>query len=360
MIAHRSAKLSAIPTARDELNYRHLHYFWMAVRLGSMASAATELGLAKPTVSGQIAAFEKTLGICLFDKKGKHLCLSDAGRVIFAFAEDIFSLGQQLLTELHQGRCEPPQLLAIGLANGLSQRLAARLLAPFTSPPGVFELQCRSGSSSALVTDLRSGQLDFVFSAEALRLPQLPRLWSHRLGDCGTSFLASTELAAGLREHFPHSLDGAPIWLPAPETLRRRAIDDWFDAHHIRPQPCGHGDDEGFQETMAVNGAVIITVPTILENDLLVSTRLRLVGRADALRETVSVAVRDHRTSKPLLPTLLRTADQLFGTGRGDNARGLELDPGELSGQDTPIRPSQQADAGSALAFPIKTAASGP
>ena len=75
------------------VNYHHLLYFWLVSREESLAAAATKLRLAQSTVSKQIHLLEDTLGHKLFEKKGRRLALTESGRIVFRYAEEIFSIG---------------------------------------------------------------------------------------------------------------------------------------------------------------------------------------------------------------------------------------------------------------------------
>src|SRR5215831_9431360 len=78
------------------LNYHHLLYFWVVAREGTIARACTLLHLTQPTISAQIRALERQVGAKLFDRAGRNLALSDTGRMVFAYADEIFSLGREL------------------------------------------------------------------------------------------------------------------------------------------------------------------------------------------------------------------------------------------------------------------------
>lgn len=80
----------------ERLNYQHLFYFWNVAREESITRACEKLHLAQPTISGQLAVFEQAIGKKLFHKSGRKLLLTDTGRVVYHYAEEIFSLGREL------------------------------------------------------------------------------------------------------------------------------------------------------------------------------------------------------------------------------------------------------------------------
>src|SRR5207244_12240500 len=112
------------------LNYNHLHYFWMVAREGSIARASAQLQLAPPTISGQVHALEASLGEKLFARVGRHLVLTEVGRVVFRYADEIFTLGRELIDTLQGQPTGRPLHLVVGVADVLPKLIAYRLLAP--------------------------------------------------------------------------------------------------------------------------------------------------------------------------------------------------------------------------------------
>src|SRR5437762_144401 len=112
------------------LNYHHLLYSWVVAREGSVTRAAAELRLGQPTVSAQIRTLETTLGEKLFIRVGRNLALTDAGRVAFRFADEIFSLGRELLDTLKDRPTGRPLRFAVGIADVVPKLIAYRLLQP--------------------------------------------------------------------------------------------------------------------------------------------------------------------------------------------------------------------------------------
>src|SRR5687767_457764 len=112
------------------LNYHHLLYFWTVARHGSIVRASDELRLARPTVSGQIHRLEEVLGEKLFLRKGRGLELTDAGRVAFRYADEIFSLGRELLEGLRGGGAGQKLRLVVGVSDVLAKSIVHRILEP--------------------------------------------------------------------------------------------------------------------------------------------------------------------------------------------------------------------------------------
>src|SRR6266705_2141294 len=132
------------------LNYHHLHYFWVVAREGTIARASGQLNLAQPTISGQIHALEEALGEKLFMRVGRHLVLTEVGRVVFRYADEIFTLGRELMDTLKGRPTGRPLRLVVGVADVLPKLIAYRLLPAvpsLESAPSIISLAnavCRS------------------------------------------------------------------------------------------------------------------------------------------------------------------------------------------------------------------------
>src|SRR6476469_9616318 len=144
------------------LNYHHLLYFWTVARTGSIANASKELLLASPTISAQVSRLEHTLGEKLFARAGRRLVLTEAGRVVFRYAEDIFGLGRELMDTLKDRPTGRPLRVQIGVADEVTKIIAYRLLEPAMRLPQQVQIVCRDGAAERLLTDLATPTLDLV------------------------------------------------------------------------------------------------------------------------------------------------------------------------------------------------------
>jgi LysR family transcriptional activator of nhaA len=112
------------------LNYHHLFYFWTVAREGGVSKAAAHLRLAQPTVSAQIKQFERDLGETLLERQGRQVGLTEVGRIVFRYADDIFTLGRELQETL-KGRPTGRSLrLRVGVANAVPKLIVYRMLRP--------------------------------------------------------------------------------------------------------------------------------------------------------------------------------------------------------------------------------------
>ncbi|MBP1684595.1 MAG: Transcriptional regulator, LysR family [Deltaproteobacteria bacterium] len=295
------------------LNYQHLLYFWAVARRGSVTRAAAELGLGQPTISAQLRSLEESLGEKLFRRVGRNLVLTDAGRDVLRYADEIFSLGQELLDTV-RGRRKGSIRLAVGVADVVPKRIAYRLLQPVLALPEPVRVLCREDKAERLLMELAAHAFDLVLTD----LPPAPtvklKVFSHLLGECGVSFCASTKLAREYRHGFPRSLDAAPLLLPTENTALRGTLNRWLEEQAIRPRIVGEFEDSALLKAFGQAGVGIFPVPAAIEVDVRKQYGVALVGRVDELRERFYAVSLERRLKHPAVVAITHAArGKLFG-----------------------------------------------
>ena len=295
-------------------NYHHLHYFWVVAREGTIAKACKVLDLAQPTISGQLRCFERSVKVKLFDRIGRNLVLTESGRTVYKYADEIFSLGRELQGELNGGPSNRPQQLVVGVADVLPKQIVFRLLEPALHLPEPVHLICHDDTTEQLLGRLALNELDIILSDVPASPLVKVRAYNHLLGECGVSFLAAADLAAGYRRKFPQSLNGAPILLPMNGTALRRSIDQWLDSEGIRPVVRGEFGDWDLFEIFGQAGLGIFAVPRVVEEEVQRQYRVRLVGRMESLRDRYYAISVERRLKHPAVVAITDAAKQkLFG-----------------------------------------------
>lgn len=298
----------------ERLNYHHLLYFWLVAREGSVSKAAARVRLAQPTLSGQIRTLESVLGERLFEKSGRRLKLTEMGRVVFRYADEIFSLGQELMHTIRQHPTGHRVRLTIGLADVVTKPTAHRLIRPLLAPPDPVRLVVREDSPEKLLAALVAGELDVVILDSPPGPESGVRVFSHRLGESAVSLLGTPELARRFRPRFPKALDGAPFLLPGRTTGLRRGLDQWFDRHHIRPHVVGEFDDSALIVEFGRGGSGLFAVPSIVERELRRKQGFTLVGHVDEVRRELFAVALERRVSHPSVASLIQHArTDVFG-----------------------------------------------
>jgi LysR family transcriptional activator of nhaA len=295
------------------LNYHHLLYFWAVAKEGSVSRAAQKLRLAQPTLSGQIRQLERQLDEKLFRRQGRYLALTDVGRVVYRYADEIFGLGRELMDVVKSRPTGRPLRLTVGVADALPKLIAHRLLEPAFRLDEPLHLVCREGRSDRLLAELALHALDLVVS-DAPIPPQVGvKGFSHLLGECGVTIFGTAELARRLRRGFPRSLDGAPMLVPTDDNVLRRSLDQWFDAHAVRPRRIGEFEDSALLKTFGQAGHGLFAGPTVIEREIARQYGVRVVGRLDEVRERFYAISPERRLQHPAVLALTRSArDELF------------------------------------------------
>lgn len=268
------------------LNYHHLLYFWTVVREGGVTRAAEKLRLAQPTISAQLKLLEDSIGDQLFERQGRRLVLTDVGRVVYRYADEIFGIGRELLETLKgrpsAGRALP---LTVGVANAVPKLIVHRLLQPALSSEPPIQLLCREDNTETLLAELVTHALDVVIADTPAPAHVRVKVFNHLLGESDTTFFAAGPLATTLRRRFPRSLNDAPVLLPSPHTAMRRALDQWFEAEDLHPRVVGEFDDSALMKSFGQAGHAAFPAPTVIAHEVVRQYRVHAVGRASEVRE---------------------------------------------------------------------------
>jgi LysR family transcriptional activator of nhaA len=290
------------------LNYHHLLYFFTVAREGSVARAAQVLHLTQSTISTQVHLLEQSLGERLFTRQGRGLALTDAGRLAYRYAEEIFGLGREFQDVLGGRPTGRPARLAVGIADAVPKLVAFRLLDPVRRMPDPPTIICRDDTPERLLAGLATHDLDLVI-ADTQPGPATPvRVYAHPLGDSGITVFGTPDLAVTYRRRFPASLDGAPFLLPTEQAALRRQLDQWFDQHEIRPSVQGQFADSALLKTFGQAGVGLFAAPTAIEKEVRRQYGVRVVGRIEDVREAFYAITAERKVKHPAVVRLTEIA----------------------------------------------------
>ena len=295
------------------LNYHHLLYFWVVAREGGLVPAGKVLKLTHPTLSAQVKALEERLGEKLFTKVGRKLQLTEMGRVVYRYAEEIFSLGRELVDTVQGRATGQPGRLAVGIADVVTKLVVSRLLAPAFTLPAPVRLVCSEDSQERLLAELALHSLDLVISDEPVPSGSSVRAYSHLLGETGVSFFGTAALAGAHRRDFPSSLDGAPMLLPLEHLPLRRSLNLWFERHHVRPRVVGEFEDSALLKVVGAEGRGLFAAPTVVEEEVKAQYGVQVIGRAPEVRERYYAISIERRLKHPAVLAITQAArEELF------------------------------------------------
>ncbi len=303
------------------LNFKHLRYFWMVAKTGSIARAGEQLHLTPQSISGQLGEFEDSLGTKLFRRAGRGLELTEAGRRILGHAEEIFAIGDELLDAVHEQKTKKTLPFHIGIADSVSKSVACRLLEPALHVEEPVRLICREGRLSSLLADLAVHRLDMLIADRALPSKLNVRGYSHLLGECGLTVFAAPALAARLSGEFPDLLNNAPFLLPGEDVAVRPRLQHWLDKHNLRPLIVGEFDDSALIKAFGQAGAGLFVAPTAIAAQVCRQYNVVELGRIDTVIEQLYAITTERRLTHPAIVAVSEAAKrQVFGKADADPA----------------------------------------
>ena len=289
------------------LNYQHLKYFWAVSRHGNLTRASAELLLAPQTVSTQIRDLEKGLGVELFSREGRRLVLTDIGRTVYRYADEIFNIGREI-QDVVRGLPGRPLHLVVGVADVVPKLIAQRLIGPAMQLKEPVRVICREGRTDRLLAELAIHKLDVVLSDAPIPSAVKIRAYNHLLGDSSVTFMAIDRLARNFRKGFPKSMNGVPILLPAEGTTLRSSLEHWFDTLEIRPMIVGEFEDSALLKAFGQVGAGIFAVPSVIQNEVGRQYGVEPIGVADGVTERFYAISIERKIRHPALAAICITA----------------------------------------------------
>src|SRR3981081_2415418 len=283
----------------NALNYHHLLYFWAIAKEGSLRSASEVLHVSQPSISTQLKQLEESLGARLFTRTTRRLVLTDTGQKVLEYAEEIFSLGRELLTAVRQEPGERPLHLHVGVADSVPKIIVRKHLTPVFELGRSVRVICREGSLEELITQLAGHKLDVILADEPSTSALRVRTFNQRVSTSDVVLCAAPLLARRLVKNFPHSLDGAPAILPVSEMALRRQLEHWFESHNVRPRIVAEVEDTALLIDLGAQGLGFIPVYSAVLNEIKRSSPFKTIGIANELRMEVFAITAQRRLQHP-------------------------------------------------------------
>ncbi|TYL48728.1 transcriptional activator NhaR [Marinomonas sp. IMCC 4694] len=292
------------------INFKHLHYFWMTAKQGSITKASESLHITPQTISGQISLLEDQLGKTLFTKMGRTLKLTDTGRLVLSYADEIFALGSELEQSVRVASTDRTQRLRVGIADAIPKSIAYRLLAPAMKLDTPIRLVCKENSLESLLGELALHKLDFIIADGPIPPHLGVRGFNHFLGECGTAFMAAPNVLQDHAVSFPECLMGAPFLIPSDQSLVQVQLLQWLERHHIHPKITGEFDDRALMKTFGQAGAGVFVVPSAISEEVAKQFKVELIGHTEDIREQFFAIASEQRLTNPALVAINEAAKE--------------------------------------------------
>ncbi len=284
------------------LNYNHLRYFWAVAHDGNLTRTAARLNLTQSALSVQIRKLEASLGHPLFERRGRQLHLTEAGRIALDHADAIFSTGEEMLGTLREAGAAR-QALRLGALATLSRNFQMEFLRPLLGRTDV-ELVLRSGGTAELLRSLAALSLDIVLVNQPPARHAVTHFVSHRLAERAVSLIGTParfsercSLAERLRRH--------PVILPTAETSVRIGFDALVDQLDVRPRIVAEVDDMAMMRLLAREDIGLAVLPPIVVKDEIEAGVLIAGDSLPGIAETFYGVTIGRRFPNPLLRTLI-------------------------------------------------------
>ena len=290
------------------LNYHHLLYFWTVVREGSISQACKKLRLAQPTISTQLHSLEDQLGEKLFQRSGRKLELTEIGRVVYGYADQIFTLGRELTDTLKGRPSGRPIRFTVGITDAMPKLIAYRLLEPALRMPQLVHLVCLEGKTQQLLADLMTHGLDLVLSDAPAGPESHVKAYNHLLGECEIRVFGTPDLISPLKKGFPQTLDGAPLLMPVAGTALRRSLDQWFEQRSIRPRIVAEMADGALLKAFGATGNGLFPAPAAIEQEICRQYNVRRLGTIDGVHERFYAISVERKLKNPAVVAISASA----------------------------------------------------
>ncbi|MBU3584245.1 LysR family transcriptional regulator [Polynucleobacter sp. 15G-AUS-farblos] len=286
-------------------NYRHLYYFWVVAKAGSMSKAAERLGMAIQTISTQVHELEKSLGYLLFKPAGRGIALTESGFAALKVADEIFSLGEKLPELVRDAAKAPKSKIAVGVSDGLPKLVTKQLLEPILKHKDVL-LIAHEGEFDDLLAQLALHKLDIVLADRPAPNNKNLNVYSEQLTKSPMAWYIPKILIKDNKKVFPECLNHLPILLPTTHSTVRALLDQWFTKNNVVPNVVGEFEDSALLKTFAASGLGVFPAGRLIQKDLKDTYEIELLGSCDDIYEYFYAIRSEKKIHHPLVEAIIK------------------------------------------------------
>ncbi len=300
------------------LNYHHLLYFRTVVSEGGIAAASRKLHVGRPSISMQLKSLEAFFGAPLFNRRGRYLELTETGKLVNGYAEEIFQTGRELVDAVRGRSTGRPQTFRVGIADVMAKLVAFQLLLPALNVNDRVVLECRQDHPTRLFAELAVHELDLVLSDIPLAPGVDVRAYNHVVGESTTTLFAAPELARRLKRGFPQSLTDAPFLMPSRNTAIRHSLEHWLDERDVRPVIIAEFEDSALLKVFGQAGRGVFPAPTVVQEQIKKEYGVQTLGELEGVRERFYAISPERKIKHPSVAHIVESARE--GIFRADKA----------------------------------------
>lgn len=282
------------------LNFHHLHYFWAVANNGNLTRTAEQLRVSQSALSAQIRQLEEQLGEPLFRREARRLVLTEAGQLTRRYAEQIFTIGGELVDALEHGR-RSDEVIRLGTVATLSRNFQESFVKPLFNESGV-TLRLLSGRLDDLLELLARHELDLVLANRPAPRASGGAWRSRRVARQPVSIVGRSRRK---RFRFPDDLVAAKMILPGPESEIRVEFDALCEQLGLRISVLAEVDDMATLRLFARDAAALALLPRVVVRDELRAGLLREYCVVPGLFENFYAITVERHFQHPRIQALL-------------------------------------------------------
>lgn len=286
------------------LNYNHLYYFWIIAREGSISKASEKLHVGQPALSMQLKQLEETLNYELFDRKGRALHLTDSGRVVFKYANEIFTMGNEMLEVLKDSSMKQTTVnLSLGALDSVPKNIVAQVIEKSLEFSDC-KVTVTEGSMDHLMRELANHSVDIVISNHPFPTSRLG-FYSKSVAKLPV-YLFGTKDSLHLKKDFPNSLKGQKFILPTSHSKLRSDLEHYFQLKKIDIQIVAETQDTSLQKILGARGIGLVPLPFEAASMFIDKKELVEIGILDHVFEEIYFVSAARKIVNPVASQMMK------------------------------------------------------
>ncbi|MDH5560268.1 MAG: LysR family transcriptional regulator [Deltaproteobacteria bacterium] len=294
----------------NNINIRHLYYFWLIAKRGSIKSASQKLNLSQPTVSDQLKLFEEFVGQPLFARRHRKLLLTRFGEEILLYADKIFSITDDLVTFINNKEKTSTQIINIGIVPTLATNLIYHIIYPLFQRNDFF-IRVREGEISFLYHELEMNRLDLIITGN---LPNI-NIKNYEINEL---FRRNFKFVCGaknyrLTDNFPDSLNGFPFINYTKSTDLYYKIEAFFHGYNIRPKIIAELDEINLIQKATEDGICFSMLPLRAIKESLRQEKLFVFNIKESFSSTMYSIIKKQKN--PFMDEIIDVINQQLKKG---------------------------------------------
>lgn len=292
----------------ETINYKHLSYFHVVAHEGSIAKASKRLHITPQTISGQLSLLEERIGSDLFERDGRGLKLTEMGRLVLRYADEIFDLGRELSDVIRGAPVIGPSEFIVSAASALPKTIVYKIIEPALGIEHEVDLTCKEGPVEAILSELAIHKVDMVLTDTPLSGNLNVKAYNHFLGQSSLMFFAAPHLARKYKRNFPLSLNNAPMLVPTKQYSIRQLFDSWLTEQNIYPMIHGQFDDSALMKSFGQAGMGIFFMPSIIADEVCHNFNVKAIGEITEMQQKFYAISAERKVKHPAVAAICDSA----------------------------------------------------